>query len=88
MNIMPIFSALCANFGRFSDITLVFVVITFPLTSNLKIIIYPFIWYRFQIHLKPSTDPQDAIFVQKYNTFMTCSQPFDTLYSVNILFRL
>ena len=33
---LPIFfSAPCANFGTFSDITLVFVVITFPLTANL-----------------------------------------------------
>ena len=29
------FSALCANFGTFSDITLVFVVITFLLTANI-----------------------------------------------------
>ena len=33
--ITPIFSVLYVNFGTFSDITLVFVVITFPLTANL-----------------------------------------------------
>ena len=33
--ITHIFSAPCANFGTFSDITLVFVVITFPLMANL-----------------------------------------------------
>ena len=33
--ITRIFSAPCANFGTFSDITIVFVVITFPLTANL-----------------------------------------------------
>ena len=33
--ITHIFSVLRANFGTFSDITLVFVAITFPLTANI-----------------------------------------------------
>ena len=61
----PIFSALYVHFGTFSDITLVFVVITFWFTADHKIIIHSFVWYRFEIHLSPSTDPQEAVFTRR-----------------------
>ena len=66
----------CAHFGTFLDITLVFVVITFWFMADFQITIYSFIWYQFQIDLRPSTDPQEAFLAQKYNIFMTCSQHF------------
>ena len=75
---MPIFSVLYAHFGTISDITLVFVVIASWFTADLQITTHSFIWYQFEIHLRLSFDPQEVIFTQKYNTFMTCSQLLDT----------
>ena len=74
----PIFSAFYVHFGTFSNITLVCVVKTSWFTADLLIIIHSIIWYRFYIHLRPSTDPQEAIFTKKYSIFMTCSLPIDT----------
>ena len=47
--------------------------------------IYSSISYQFQIHPKPFTDAEKAIFTQKYYKLMTCLQLVDTCYSINLL---
>ena len=50
--------------------------------------IHSSIWYQFEIHPRPSTGAEKAIFAEKYNILMTCILLFDTCYSINFLLEL
>ena len=65
----PIFPAFYSYFSAFSVITLVLEIITSWFTADYWIMMHSFIWYQFEMHPRPSTAPEKAIFAKKVSYF-------------------